>query len=111
MSRLQNSVADAASALSLPAPVGLPELRIRGRDCVWCGITLTAETAIELGTRTCDAYGTEAHRFPRSCRSCLAEQAYKALFDHAPSCEHCAADVNHCEIGVALRRLMREGRR
>lgn len=74
-------------------------------------ITLTAETAIELGMRTCDAYGTEAHWFPRSCRSCLAEQAYKALFDHAPSCEHCAADVDHCEIGVALRRLMREGRR
>ena len=111
MSWLQESLTVAASTLSLPAPVDLPESRIRGRDCVWCGIALTAETAIDLGMRTFDAHGTEANWFPRNCRSCVAEQAYKALFDHAPSCEQCVDDANHCDIGVALRRLMREGRR
>ncbi|MEU8891149.1 hypothetical protein [Streptomyces sp. NPDC048442] len=49
-------------------PAGTLSLRqLRGADCVFCGITLTARTAVSLGVR--DRPEATGHWFPRACRS------------------------------------------
>jgi hypothetical protein len=58
-----------------PAPVKLPRIgtltqrQQRGQDCVWCGITLAAGTAVDLGERPLRILDYTAHWFPRACRS------------------------------------------
>jgi hypothetical protein len=49
----------------LPNPEMLTEPQIRGRDCVWCAVTLGAGFAIDLGERSASFYGTVARWFPR----------------------------------------------
>jgi hypothetical protein len=83
----------------------------RGADCVWCGTTLTAETAVDLGERRIRVLGRHVSAFPRGCRSCTRKHAYRALLDHAALCEQCTDDASGCETGTALSRLVREGRR
>ncbi len=95
----------------LPDMAGLSEHRIRGRDCVWCGVTLTVETAVDLGERTNEADAGEAQWFPRGCHPCVGENAYRAILDHATSCEQCVDDVSRCETGLALWRAVRSARR
>ncbi|MGI5139427.1 hypothetical protein [Streptomyces sp. CA-106110] len=89
----------------------LTESQQRGAACVWCAQTLTAETAVDLGERRIKVLDNYVTAFPRGCRPCTATAAYRALMDHAPDCEQCVDDAGSCETGMALRRLMREGRR
>ncbi|MEU1597274.1 hypothetical protein ABZ468_31590 [Streptomyces sp. NPDC005708] len=89
----------------------LGEAQQRGAACVWCAQTLTAETALDLGERRIKVLDGDITAFPRGCRPCTADAAYRALMDHAPRCEQCVDDAGRCDTGVALRRLMREGRR
>lgn len=95
----------------LPDPMDLSEAQIRGADCVWCAETLTPETAVDLGEKVAEAYGIAAHWFPRACRDCVGPQTYRALLDHAQTCEQCADDQSRCETGKALREAVREARR
>jgi hypothetical protein len=55
--------------------------------------------------------GEKRQWYPRACRPCIGEAAYRLLLDHAPGCRECVPDAGACEVGRALRRLMREGRR
>ncbi|MGV9242602.1 hypothetical protein [Streptomyces sp. NPDC003710] len=99
------------AALPLPSVGDLREKQQRGTECVWCAEHLTAETAVDLGERRIRVLDSHVTAFPRGCRPCTATAAYRALLDHAPSCEQCVDDASSCETGKALRRLMREGRR
>ncbi|MFE2044331.1 hypothetical protein ACFXAZ_26090 [Streptomyces sp. NPDC059477] len=95
--------------LALPALAVLTPDQERGAVCVWgrSEAPLNAKTAINLGQQQTDG----RHWFPRACHRHTTSHAYRALLDHAPLCEQCVDDAGACQIGVTLRRLMREGRR
>lgn len=101
----------AAQTLSLPSLDGLSEQQVRGITCVWDGIMLTPETAINLGPRRKRHLDGHFDWYPRGCRNCTAERALRALQDHAPLCEQCVDTAEHCDTGIGLRRLIRLGRR
>ncbi|MEV8396289.1 hypothetical protein ACFVAF_34510 [Streptomyces sp. NPDC057596] len=103
--------AAALALLALPDLDTVTDGQARGANCVWCKAgPLTAETAIDLGQQKSPAGET---RFPRSCRSCIRTRAYRALLDHVHPgpCKPCEDSAPGCEIGRALNRLVREGRR
>jgi hypothetical protein len=77
---------------------------------VWCDAHLSAETAVDLGERRIRVLDSSVTAFPRGCRRDAGVAAYRALLDHAPSCEQCVDDATGCETGTLLRRLIREGR-
>ncbi|GHA28543.1 hypothetical protein GCM10010372_30390 [Streptomyces tauricus] len=97
--------------LELPAPETLSEPQMCGRACVWCGDALSNDTAVDLGVRTAEVHGITADWFPRTDKRCVGGKAYAQLFVHAVSCEPCRETAAGCDTAVALRRLMREGRR
>lgn len=97
--------------LPLPTEGTLSDPQQRGAACVWCTQPLTAETAVDLGERRIRVDDDHVTAFPRGCRPCTHEYAYRALLDHAPDCDWCTADASSCDTGIALRRLIREGRR
>ncbi|MFD8027801.1 hypothetical protein ACFV3F_03425 [Streptomyces sp. NPDC059717] len=99
------------ASLPLPGVGDLSEEQQRGASCVWCTNSLTAETAIDLGERRIRVQGSHVTAFPRGCHPCTQRAALRALHDHAPGCISCIADAGSCDIGMALRRLMREARR
>ncbi|MEU6702523.1 hypothetical protein [Streptomyces wuyuanensis] len=48
-------------------PIGtLTQRQQRGMDCVYCGIVLTAQTAVDLGPQRLRKWNT--HWYPRACR-------------------------------------------
>ncbi|MET8917940.1 hypothetical protein ABZX40_26630 [Streptomyces sp. NPDC004610] len=102
--------AEALGLLVLPPLDALTPDQQRGAVCVWdaAEARLSAETAIDLGERQSDGSG---HWFLRACRQHTGLLAWRALMDHAPMCEQCVDDAGNCDIGAALRRLRREGRR
>ncbi len=97
--------------LPLPPVSRLAEEQVRGAVCVWCALTLTGETAIDLGTRSGSFAGVTADWFPRSCRDCLKEAALREYGDHTGTCEQCVDDPALCDARRALHRLALEGRR
>ncbi|MGW2936926.1 hypothetical protein ACWDA7_34910 [Streptomyces sp. NPDC001156] len=99
------------AAVPLPGVGDLGEQQQRGAACVWCGTSLTAETAVDLGERRIRVLDSHVTVFPRGCGPCTAEAALRSLHDHAPGCDLCVAEAGSCDVGVALRRLMREARR
>jgi hypothetical protein len=99
------------AALPLPGVGTLSAAQQRGAGCVWCGTTLTAETAVDLGERRIRVLDRYVTTFPRGCRPCTSRHAYRALLAHAACCEQCVDDNGQCETGSALHRLLREGRR
>ncbi|MFB6876529.1 hypothetical protein [Streptomyces sp. NPDC056323] len=52
----------------LPPVASLSDAQQRGVCCVFCGIALSAGTAVDLGPRAIDVFGSTVHWFPRSCR-------------------------------------------
>ncbi|MHC5701239.1 hypothetical protein HHX38_22830 [Streptomyces sp. PKU-MA01144] len=54
----------------LPATGSLSQAQQRGIDCVFCGITLRAGSAIDLGPRPLRIADYMTRWFPRSCRRC-----------------------------------------
>lgn len=102
---------DALTLLTLPALDGLSKEQVRGAACIWCGTSLTADTAVDLGERRHKRLDGRYSTFPRACHRCVHDAAYGVLMDHAPSCEQCVDDAAGCDMAVALRRLMREHRR
>jgi hypothetical protein len=101
---------DALAILTLPAYNDLREEQARGAACIWCTAALTTETAVDFGERRHKRLDGRFSTFPRACRPCTHDAAYRALLDHAPNCEQCTDDADNCDTGLALRRLMRECR-
>ncbi|MFF7452082.1 MULTISPECIES: hypothetical protein [unclassified Streptomyces] len=95
----------ALALLTLPEPGPLAEAQVRGQNCVWCGITLVTETAVDLGPRRKTALDGSYDWFPRGCKTCTGPRALHALHDHAPRCEQCVDGPVRCETGRVLRRL------
>ncbi|MGW6357970.1 hypothetical protein ACWFR5_23080 [Streptomyces sp. NPDC055092] len=95
----------------LPDTEALTEPQIRGRDCVWCAVTLGAGSAIDLGDRAASFHGTAARWFPRSCRPCGMRHLYPAQLNHTGTCEQCTDDPAACAYGTWLRLVMRQARR
>ncbi|MFH8474711.1 hypothetical protein [Streptomyces sp. NPDC018000] len=52
----------------LPPVASLSDAQQRGVCCVFCGVTLSAETAVDLGPQVIDVFGSTVRWFPRSCR-------------------------------------------
>ncbi|MFC5805571.1 hypothetical protein [Streptomyces formicae] len=52
----------------LPPLRGLSEWQFRGRDCVFCGITLAPGNAVDLGPRRYWRGGQPCNWFPRACK-------------------------------------------
>lgn len=98
------------AAIALPTLDGLTEAQVRGTTCVWDGIALTPETAVDLGPRRKRWLDGEYDWFPRGCRRCVGDKAYIALFTHAHECAECLAGPD-CPFAVEVRRLLREGAR
>ncbi|MEU3527584.1 hypothetical protein AB0E62_27560 [Streptomyces sp. NPDC038707] len=97
----------ALAALPLPEYDSLTQDQTRGATCVWDGIQLTGETAVDLGPRR----DTEGVWFPRACRLCAQRQAMDALIQHSGACEQCVDDHTRCPEGSTLVRAVREARR
>lgn len=58
-----------ATTASLPKIETLSQRQQRGMDCVFCGITLTPATAVDLGPRKVKILDYVTSWFPRCCRS------------------------------------------
>ncbi|MEU5374451.1 hypothetical protein [Streptomyces sp. NPDC005968] len=99
------------ASLPLPGVGDLSKEQQRGAACVWCKTHLTAESAVDLGERRIRVLDSYITAFPRGCHPCTGDAALRALHGHAPRCLRCIEDAGSCDIGVALRRLMREARR
>ncbi|MGW6356302.1 hypothetical protein ACWFR5_14110 [Streptomyces sp. NPDC055092] len=95
----------------LPNPEMLTEPQIRGRDCVWCAVTLGVGFAIDLGERSASFHGTVARWFPRGCWPCALRHVYPAQLAHTQNCEWCTDDPTACAHGKWLRLVMRQARR
>ncbi|MER5750589.1 hypothetical protein [Streptomyces sp. NPDC002088] len=91
----------------LPLPKRLSDAQREGHVCVWGGEALSAETAVDLGSRRMD--GVLA--FPRACHSCTGRVAMGALFDHCSGPDACpeCREVPVCDTGRALNRVIRMG--
>lgn len=106
-----NGVRQALALLVLPALDGLSEAQVRGKACVWCGVILAADTAVDLGPRRKGRLDGTYDWFPRGCKTSVGMEAFRALHDHAPACEQCVDEAERCETGRALWRLVRDGHR
>lgn len=101
----------AGSGAEIVSPVPLPELdtlteRQRGgRVCVWCAVTLSTTTAVDLGERV--ERGRGLRWFPRGCYVCVDLMTYRALLDHTQACTQCAAGLRRCPTETALTRTLR----
>ncbi|WP_245769707.1 hypothetical protein [Streptomyces indicus] len=68
-----------AAISSRKRPVQLPPLgklsepQIRGRDCVWCSITLAPGRVVDLGEQYARRAGQRFAWFPRACSRCGKE--------------------------------------
>ena len=100
---------DALAILPLPDHNSLSQQQVRGTACVWCGVALAPDTAVDLGERRIRVLDDHVTTFPRGCRQCTGQAAYNALFDHSPMCEQCVNNAAGCETGRQLRRLVKEG--
>jgi hypothetical protein len=104
-----NGARQALTLIVLPTLDGLSEAQVRGKACVWCGVILTAETAVDLGPRRKRRLDGAYDWFPRGCKASAGLAAFRALHEHAPTCEQCVDDGEQCETGRALWRLVRDG--
>ncbi|MBX9392293.1 hypothetical protein K4749_01445 [Streptomyces sp. TRM72054] len=103
------NTSSALALLPLPDFNALTQQQAEGHACVWDGIPLTTENAVDLGARTVDG----VQRFPRACPRCVGERARAALFEHCFECDPCSQTVpgHACDTGTALMRLsIRQGR-
>jgi hypothetical protein len=106
-----DTTADVLALLPLPGVDGLSAFQVRGKSCVWCAGVLTSEAVVDLGPRRLKNLDAKTQWFPRACRPCTAAIALSTLHAHAPNCEQCIDNADHCDTGRALYRLIRENRR
>lgn len=101
---------EALALLPLQPLTTLTERQVRGITCVWDGIPLTPAIAVNLGARPASRAGQPVTFYPRGCRRCTGEAAFRALHDHAPGCPDRGEDIT-CAVCLTLLRLIREGNR
>ncbi|MFF1378624.1 DUF6415 family natural product biosynthesis protein [Streptomyces sp. NPDC058308] len=65
------TLTDRLSAPLLPSVNVLSEAQVRGTGCVFCGVTLSTETAVDLGPHKLTRLDEVACWFPRACRPCI----------------------------------------
>lgn len=108
------------TVLDLPGLTKLTDDQVRGADCVWCRVSLTADTAVDFGEQASPApWSTSTigmRWYPRACPACVADRAHRGLLDHAPGCDDChrepaPGEPTRCETARVLYRLVRDGRR
>lgn len=58
---------------ALPPIGSLTQRQQRGMDCVFCGVVLTPQTAVDLGSRRLRIADWVTRWYPRSCRNCHKE--------------------------------------
>ncbi|QEU94619.1 hypothetical protein CP970_30340 [Streptomyces kanamyceticus] len=75
--------AESLFAPLLPSVGMLSEGQFRGRDCAFCGITLSPTTAVDLGAHHIKRSGVDVRWFPRACRTCVEGGYVNALLDAA----------------------------
>lgn len=97
------------AALPLPPHDSLSTQQARGITCVWDGVALASDTAVDLGPRPVP--GRDELWFPRGCRPCIRQAAMHALTEHNQVCEQCVDDHTACPTGLSLVRAVREARR
>jgi hypothetical protein len=93
----------------LPLPERLSDVQREGRVCVFGGEELVTATAVRLGDR--ERHGRMI--FPRACRTCVRNEALDLLSIHClgpNACPDCQ-EGPICEIGAALNRVIKLGRR
>lgn len=105
----QHISAGTLNVIPLPAHNDLSQQQVRGAACVWCAVTLAPGTAVDLGQRRVRVLDDHVTTFPRGCRQCTGKAAYRALFDHCPTCKQCVDNAAECATGSSLRRLVKEG--
>ncbi|MET9517050.1 hypothetical protein [Streptomyces sp. NPDC002994] len=93
----------------LPRIETLSQHQQRGMDCVWCGITLTPATAVDLGPRPVKRLDYVTEWYPRACATHVGQVEYEELLAHCADCPTCLE--TGCEDGARLRRAAREARR
>lgn len=116
---MPGSRVEGADDVEIVALLPLPDLntrtddQTRGKTCVYDGIPLTPQTAVDLGERMSPLNGSTSlmRWFPRACPGCIREAAAGAVRDHAGRCEQCVDDASRCGTRMGLERLAREGRR
>jgi hypothetical protein len=107
---VRTSLVGALALLTLPSLDELTERQGRGIACVWDGIPLRTEIAVDLGAREASRAGAQVTWYPRSCRRCAYTAAYAQLCVHAAS-DECPKDVDRCVTCRGFLRVMREYRR
>lgn len=95
--------------LPLPPYGSVSAQQARGITCVWDGVALTADTAIDFQPR--QVPGRDELWFPRGCRPCTIRAAMHALTEHSQVCDQCTRDHTACPTGLGLVRAVRETRR
>lgn len=103
----------ALGQLPLPPPDSLSQQQVRGVTCVWDGVALAPETAVDLGQRHMKPADGEHRWFPRACVQCVTARALRALYDHTDTCGQCRSPRrgSACPEGRALLRLSIRGGR
>lgn len=77
----------------------------RGIACVWCAVTLAADTAVDLGPRPVKFLGDHVIMYPRGCHTCVAERLPVTQQRHVAGCEQCVDNPAGCNVARALRHL------
>jgi hypothetical protein len=106
----ESNTAEVTALLPVPNHRDMSDAQFKGTACVWCAITLSTETAFDLGQRRIRLLDGHITIFPRGCRTCTGEHANRTLQTHTQDCEQCVDDGRQCQTGMHLIRLIR-GRR
>lgn len=105
---MTSTTLDTLALLALPTRDTLSEQQIRGSHCIWDGITLAPATAVDLGPRRIRRAGSHIDWYPRACRRCTSDAAFRALHRHVPECGDRGEEIT-CPVCRGLLRLIREG--
>jgi hypothetical protein len=89
----------------------MTDRQFKGTACVWCAITLSTDTAVDLGQRRIRLSDGHITVSPRACRPCTAGRIPAAVEQHAATCEQCVDSPFGCDTATALRQLGLEASR
>jgi hypothetical protein len=94
------------SVKELPGITGLSEQQVRGKACVWCGVTSENGKAIDLGQRPAQFAGSQVSRFPRGCCPCAKSNAEQELAAHLETCRTCNTRGGVCSTGNDVQAIL-----
>jgi hypothetical protein len=94
--------------LPVPPHGDMSDPQFKGTACVWCAVTLSTDTAVDLGQRRVRFLDGHITVSPRACRPCTAERVPGVIQQHTAMCEQCADGPPRCDTASALHRLALE---